>query len=192
VANGTCSIDGCEKPHEARGWCIKHYRRWQRHGDPLWQLPTTADYFWEKVRKADRFDPDTCWLWTAPPDSNGYGRLKVAVRMVRAHIFAYELLVGPVPDGLELDHLCHGRDKSCKGGSTCIHRRCVNPGHLEAVTHRTNVLRGVSPVARCAVKTHCPAGHAYSPENTRLYRGSRYCRACRRAWDAARAPRQAP
>jgi len=118
-----------------------------------------------------------CWLWAKGIMGTGYGQLFVRgskpYKMVRAHIAVYEALVGPVPEGLELDHLCRVR-------------RCVNPDHLEPVTHRENVLRGTAiakAVAHQRAKTHCPRGHPYNKENT-YYRpgnGDRGCKICRRA-----------
>ena len=84
--------------------------------------------------------------------------------MVGAHRFAYELLIGPIPDGLQIDHLCRVP-------------LCVNVAHLEPVTNRVNTVRGKAGL-RQRTKTHCPRGHAYDAANTRLYKGGRYCRAC--------------
>jgi hypothetical protein len=137
-----------------------------------------AERFWEKVDKTG-----DCWLWTAST-AHGYGQFYVKGKRSpgRAHVIAWELANGPVPEGLELDHLCHGWDKSCRGGGTCPHRACVNPAHLEPVTHRVNGLRGRSIVAVHAIKTHCPQGHEYTPENTWMgkARRVRLCRACHR------------
>ena len=111
---------------------------------------------------------DECWQWTACTDSHGYGHFKVDGRGVGAHRFAYEYFVGPIPDGLELDHLCRVRN-------------CVNPAHLEAVTHAENIRRGESPLAINAAKTHCLKGHPLDAENTYRWRGGRHCRICVRA-----------
>lgn len=113
-----------------------------------------------------RVDADTgCWVWTAKIVRSGYGSFWNGVSQVGAHRFGYESLVGPVPEGLELDHLCRVR-------------ACVNPSHLEPVTHQENVIRGVSPAAIGATRTHCPQGHEYSPENTNVRRRRRECRIC--------------
>lgn len=128
-----------------------------------------SERFWSKV---DRTTANGCWLWTGTL-TKGYGHVQIGSRSdgsrrkVYAHRLVYESQVGPIPDGLELDHLC--RTKAC-----------VNPQHLEAVPHRENVMRGESPVARHARKTVCVYGHPLNEENTYLVNGSRRCRICRR------------
>lgn len=127
---------------------------------------TPEERFWRHVARGG---PDECWVWSGMT-VNGYGHLGGGAGYSRwiAHRFAYELLVGPIPDGLDLDHLCRSR-------------ACVNPAHLEPVDRRTNVLRGVGITARNAAKTHCVNGHAFTPENTQpLRNGGRGCRTCRR------------
>lgn len=99
--------------------------------------------------------------------------------MVLAHRYAYELLVGPIPEGLHIDHLCRVR-------------LCVNPAHLEAVTCHENNRRSTSPTAVNAKKTHCPRGHEYTEENTYFAPpdGRRMCKPCARAatkrWESTR------
>lgn len=124
-------------------------------------------------------DDSSCWLWTASLNRNGYGLTGYTAsdgtrRSIVAHRFVYQTLVGPIPEGLQLDHLCRVR---------C----CVNPDHLEPVTQRENLLRGETIVAAEAAKTHCPQGHPYSGAN--LYvspKGDRICRTCTREKAAAR------
>ena len=108
-----------------------------------------------------------CWLWTGGLSSTGYGQLKINGRQTKAHRAAYEELVGPVPEGLDLDHLCRVR-------------RCINPAHLEPVTRRENTLRGISFAAQLAQQTHCKRGHAFDEKNTYIWRNSRICRQCRK------------
>lgn len=125
---------------------------------------TTAERFWAKVDQSGE-----CWTWMAGKDSKGYGSFWIAPTMKCAHRVAYELTRGPVPDGLEIDHLCRNR-------------ACVRPEHLEAVTHHVNVRRSPFTAGSVnAVKTHCPRGHAYDAANTRITRvGGRICRECKR------------
>lgn len=116
--------------------------------------------FWSSIEQTE-----TCWLWKAYRDRDGYGVLTCRPKYMRAHRFAYELLIGPIPEGLQLDHLCRIR-------------HCVNPKHLEPVTSRVNSLRGRTLQAINAAKTHCPQGHPYDAENTRFYAGRRFCHTC--------------
>lgn len=104
-----------------------------------------------------------CWEWIAGMKGDGYG----AFGKTRSHRAAYELLKGPVPEGLELDH-------------TCRNRKCCNPVHLEPVTHRVNVLRGEGIAAKRAKQTHCVNGHEFNEPNTYLYGIYRFCKTCRR------------
>lgn len=129
--------------------------------------------FMEKVNVTDG-----CWEWTAgtnrPRGRVGcYGMFfEIAARktakQVTAHRFAYQQFVGPIPVGYEIDHLCKNT-------------LCVNPAHLEAVTHQVNVLRSNSFSAIHARKTACPKGHLYDAANTYVAPGgARQCKACRR------------
>ena len=141
--------------------------------------------WWTHVEKTE-----SCWLWIGAisPANGGYGQFRVGGtpgRLVRAHIFGYLALRGDIPAGYELDHRCHDPLK-CAGGNTCPHRRCVNPNHLEPVTHRVNQLRGNGAAGRNARKTHCPQGHEYNAENTIERRGRRECRLCVTHRDAGR------
>jgi hypothetical protein len=118
-----------------------------------------------------------CILRTEGIDRDGYSLIRESGgKTRRAHRVAYELLVGPIGAGLQLDHGCHTRDLNCPGGVDCLHRRCINPHHLEPVTSRENTVRGGN-----SRKTHCANGHEFSAENTHVeLRGTRACRACNR------------
>jgi hypothetical protein len=120
--------------------------------------------FWAFVDRSG-----TCWEWQGSK-SRGYGRFKVSRRMVQAHRFAYELMVGPIPEGLTLDHLCRNTS-------------CVNPEHLEPATERDNILRSDGPAAINARRVECVRGHRFDQANTAVFtrpNGTTYrqCRAC--------------
>lgn len=124
-------------------------------GDP--RLPAR---FWNKVR----VDPSGCWIWLGAKYHNGYGVFCISRgKSVRAHRMAFTELVGPIPDGLQCDHLCRNR-------------ACLNPAHIEPVTHQENVLRGMSVTAENARKTTCAGGH--SLVNAKLMTGKRKGRRC--------------
>ena len=108
-----------------------------------------------------------CWEWQGSRTPDGYGRINSGGRGVPlpAHRVSYELHVGPIPEGFEIDHLCKNPG-------------CVNPAHLEAVTHKENIRRGLSPAALNARKTHCVNGHEFTSENTKIERRGRKCRTC--------------
>lgn len=172
-----CSVEGCARDVLAKDLCGKHYQRWKNHGDPLVVLPASSpprkpvvpaeERFWSKVDRSG--GPDACWLWTASLNGHGYGQFYLRdlagrrKKLVRAHRFAYEAMVGPIPEGLHLDHV------RARG---CVNRNCVNPAHLEPVTPAENIRR--------AMLEECVNGHPYTPENLYLYRDKRMCRECRR------------
>jgi len=119
-----------------------------------------------------------CWLWTGAQSSAGYGSIGAGTgtKTIPTHVVMYQAEFGPVPDGLEIDHLCRVR-------------RCCNPNHLEAVTHLENVRRG-NGGQHWRNKTHCPTGHPYNEENTYVSpRGRRHCRTCERVRNRSRVRR---
>jgi len=157
----TCDIQGCERPHEAKGYCHAHYTSYKRTGVPPTRpvLDTDQARFWAKVTKS----PD-CWLWIGATASEGrYGAATLAGHVQPAHRVAYQLEVGEIPAGLDLDHLCRNT-------------LCVRPDHLEPVTHRENVLRGDSPSAINAVRIVCQRGHTITGQQP----SGRLCLECRR------------
>lgn len=165
-----CLVEGCQKQavNYDPGLCAMHYDRLREYGSTDDPHRTTEERFWAFVNKTD-----TCWLWTGARERGGYGRFALTHHKgVLAHRFAYELLIGPIPEELDLDHV-HPR---------CTHKHCVNPAHLEPVT------RGENNRRRSAVQTHCKRGHKFTPENTYRAPGSpiiRRCRECQRIYQQA-------
>ncbi len=136
-------------------------------------MPNVAPRFWERVEKCS----DTgCWLWRGVVHPTGYGYCYVPGRSspARVHRLAYEALVGPIPEGLTIDHLCRVRN-------------CINPDHLEPVTGRENTLRGFAPSAINATKAACARGHVYEEGSMRRdKRGRRFCLTCKHMTDSNR------
>lgn len=167
----SCRQPGCDKPARRgwRGYCAKHY-----FADQYAEAdPTPGDLANKVFVKVDAGGP--CWLWTGKSrDSYGHGILWFYLLGARTgryvHRLVWEHLVGPIPDGMTLDHLCRITN-------------CVNPDHLEVTTMGENVLRGFGPSAQNARKTHCKRGHALTGENV-YYRkdrpGHRHCKTCDR------------
>lgn len=131
------------------------------------RVTDVKEHLWSKVMP----EPNSgCWIWMGAIRDNGYGQTSFHGHHETAHRATYEAFVGPVPEGLELDHLCRVR---------C----CVNPDHLEPVTHSENVRRGLTTMRARERKAAvvCPAGHAYDTENTYVTPdGARRCRACQK------------
>jgi HNH endonuclease len=168
-----CKAPGCDNLARKHGFCVKHDYRWRRYGDPLAVRQIVGDdeaRIRSKIKKTPRH-----WEWTGTIHrGTGYGCFRVPGHQLLAHRVVWELLVGPIPEGLTLDHI----------KERCDLRSCVKvladehgPAHLEPVTRGENSLRGDGPTARNARKTHCPAGHPYDPE--KRY-GQRICSECRR------------
>ena len=134
---------------------------------------TVAQRLWVGARA----DGTGCWVWQRARDMHGYGVIQVRGKALGAHRVAYEIVKGPIPEGLTIDHLCRTR-------------ACINPDHLEAVTNRENILRGEGFAAINARKTHCLRGHAFTEANTYQHRDERCCRACRSAAGKARYARR--
>ncbi len=155
---------------------IPHRPRWRRstliewrtnrkphHNQTAIIARSPAEKFWSRV---DRRGPDECWPWRPKVNSHGYGSFRVDGKVTKAHRFSFELHKGPIPDGLTVDHACHNQT-DCPGWPNCPHRRCVNPAHLEAVSHAENSRRSHLAQQRIAECTggpgcnqHCPSCHA--------------------------------
>lgn len=131
-------------------------------------MTTVEDRFFAKVDVGN--SPAGCWMWTASTYLGGYGQFRFNGQATHAHRAAYDMFVGPVPEGHDVDHLCR-------------ERACVNPLHLEAVSRSENNRRGLvgaGGALRQRAKTHCPQGHPYDDENTYVTAaGGRACRVCR-------------
>lgn len=128
--------------------------------------PSTEERFWVKVDRTQ-----DCWIWLGLRKKNSrYGKFWANGKMMPTHRYSYEQSNGPIPVGLEIDHLCRRPE-------------CIRPDHLEAVTHRENNKRSKSITSLNSVKTHCLRGHIFDLFNTRvdLY-GKRVCRTCKRLW----------
>jgi hypothetical protein len=125
----------------------------------------SSDTFLTRLWSKTIFCDTGCWLFTGSHTDEGYGRIRLGNTIRFVHRAAYEFIVGEIPDGLVLDHLCRSRD-------------CWNPDHLEPVTERVNILRGLGITALEARRDRCPAGHEYSTKLTK--RGGRVCLKCRR------------
>lgn len=175
MAEAICSAPRCDRPvgsHGARGLCSRCYKRVCKFGST--ELPTTVERFFARVDKhgpAPEYRPELgpCWIWQKKLTKAGYGRFGYEAKVVLAHRFACELLVGPIPKGLEPDHLC--KVPACVKAVADEH----GPAHLEVVTHQVNMRR-----SRKGSATHCPKGHPYDEANTYWYKGWRSCRLCHR------------
>ena len=158
-----CAVEDCSRKHHAHGYCAMHAARLRRTGSPTETLrETTLGSFWKRVKKTD-----SCWWWTGERTKQGYGMLATRIRPTAsrsklAHRVSWELENGAIPDGHYIDHLC--RNESC-----------VNPSHLEPVTPKENVRRGLHGVLR----THCKYGHELTEENT-WYEAKTNCRRCKK------------
>ena len=130
------------------------------------------DRFW---LYCDRSDMSGCWIWTGSLNTGGYGQIKQARsnKKILAHRLSYQINRGPIPDGAVVLHKCDNT-------------RCVNPDHLFLGTQSDNMLDAMRKgrlkepplAAKERMITHCPRGHEYSKENTRIYKGIRYCLRC--------------
>jgi hypothetical protein len=164
-----CKMTDCERDATAgKGLCRLHYGRLRRHGDPEVRLVLRGEgleaRFWAKVdREGSLPDIGPCWPWTGYRRRTGYGIIQADNHggTLQAHRVAYELCVEAIPEGMEIDHVCHNRS-------------CVNPQHLRVVSHLGNMATASNPKR---LKSLCPRGHPY--DQVRLT-GARRCTQCDR------------
>lgn len=190
----TCSFSGCDrKRHGKLELCRAHYQQRSRGSElsPLFSTKRRNDSQPQIV--CDEGVPQAalagcpiaegaCHIFRGHKRKNGYGAVSSGSQSVYLHRYIWERDVGPIPDGMVIDHICRNR-------------ACCNVDHLRVVTRRTNnIENSVSPFAINATKTHCPAGHEYTNENTYWQsNGGRKCRQCyqarKRVYDKARRDR---
>lgn len=179
-----CS-NGDGKPVVARDLCDACYSYTVRHNGPFARA-TAEEVFWSRVDKdgplpVRRPELGPCWVWTNALDDNGYGSITINGQRFYAHRYSYALLVEPIPDGLQIDHLCRNR-------------ACVRPDHLDPTTNRENTIRGDAPRLASergrAVKKCKRYGHPFDEENTYWHNGRRHCKACARIRREARDARE--
>lgn len=125
----SCSVADCDNSARTRGWCNKHYLAWRQTGDALGSklYRKRGSSLDEKLKTGVSKTPQ-CWFWLGTTNEDGYGFIRLDGKTLAAHRVYYEHYVGPIPEGLEIDHLCKNRS-------------CVRPEHLEPVTHLENIRR---------------------------------------------------
>lgn len=175
---GACLHCTHEGEIAGRGLCPPCYYKLKRRGEldaypAMLLLPPE-----QRLAQLALLGETACWPWPTRINEHGYGH---AGHRGLAHRWVWELTYGPIPDGREVDHMCHNIDPACAGGRTCFHRRCVNPRHLRVVSRQLNGWASSHTLTGQNVrKTHCPQGHPYDVANTYFppCNGHRQCRAC--------------
>jgi hypothetical protein len=187
-----CSWGDCDERATRSGLCRLHNDR-QRAGSDM-DRPRRNDHLGRLLARVDKEGPaphedslaagtGRCWVWTGKTNKvTGYGRISLGGEHEYIHRASYRLHGGTLVEDMTIDHLCHNGDPDCPSDASCVHRRCVNPDHLEQVPTGENSLRGNGCFAQNARKTHCSNGHEFTTENTAITKkGYRSCRACGRA-----------
>lgn len=181
MRRGACSVQNCGRPARHRTLCYRHLRDPETAASVLPYESVRHDALTYLQSRIER--TPGCWIWRGYTDPSGYGRAVLpGGRYVMAHRLSYELLTGPIPDGLTLDHICRNRG-------------CVKPQHLTPMTRGDNSLLWQLEDGRYAGATHCPQGHPYNMANTYWYgpkRTKRRCRTCNRETAATRRAEKVP
>lgn len=179
---GFCIACGEHRPKLNHSRCPRCYTGW-------WNQQKASVL--ERMRAKMDPQPNGCIHWTGRISKEGYGYVGVKGTTKPTHRVAYEIAFGPIPEGAWIDHTCHNGDTSCSGGYTCLHRRCINPEHLEPVTPRENQHRSHLTAAS---RAECVHGHPFTQENTYLRPDGkgRHCRECIRAREQKRERASSP
>lgn len=155
--------------------------------------PRRDDHLGRLLARVDQNEPEPhkdslaagtgrCWVFTGDKNKvTGYSRISLDGQNEYVHRASYRLHGGTLVEDMTIDHRCHNGDPDCPSDASCVHRRCVNPEHLEQVPIGENILRGNGCFAQNARKTHCSNGHEFTTKKAvTTKRGYRRCRACRR------------
>lgn len=154
LAGLSCTIVDCDTQQVARGWCRKHYSRWERYGDPLHlERSAPGSPLYERILARPTETFGTCLLWTGSCNSYGYGSIERVVdgkvQKPGVHRVVFEAVYRPLLPGEVVDHECHNLAAwagLCEGGVSCLHRRCINSEHLRATSNKENC--AASPIRR--------------------------------------------
>lgn len=144
ISTGSCVLPGCEAPGGTKGYCNKHYLRLYRHGSPTGggaERGRGEAHLLHRIATEVEHTASGCRLWLGSTTKAGYANARIGGRYVLIHRWLHEHHVGPIPTGMTIDHRCHNEDPDCPGGTTCSHRRCINPDHHEVVSQGINILR---------------------------------------------------
>ena len=158
-----------DNPNKPKVWNNRVYARGYKG---VSRPRPVEDRLWPRVTKTE-----TCWLWHRA-EPHGYGKISVNGRHEYVHRVVYEMLRGPIPEGMQIDHLCRNK-------------LCCNPDHLEPVTRKENLARGIDANAAKRNQSHCKNGHEWAPPNLRVAsNGRRFCKPCADARRRAKRARQ--